>query len=45
MSISPKVFLDEWSAKEFYDLSMYLAWEGKASRDYSEIMQQKNRKP
>ena len=38
MSIAPDKFLDDWSAQEFYHLVRFLSWEGKAQKDYSEII-------
>jgi hypothetical protein len=35
--------LIHWSAREFYHLVRYLAWEGHAQREYSEIMAAKSR--
>lgn len=43
MSIEPDTFLHKWNAREFYYLICYLAWEGKAQRDYQEIMAAKAR--
>jgi hypothetical protein len=38
MSINPVEFCNEWTVREFYHLSRYLAWESKAHHDYHEIM-------
>ena len=41
MSINPATFCNDWTAREFYHLALYLAWEAKAQNKYSEIMARK----
>jgi hypothetical protein len=42
MNMKPEELI-HWSAREFYHLVRYLAWEGHAQREYSEIMAAKSR--
>lgn len=44
MTINPNEFMNDWQAREFYALQLYLAWEAKAKRDYQEIMSRKANK-
>jgi hypothetical protein len=45
MMINPVDLCNDWSVREFYHMSCYLAWEAKAQRDYHEIMAAKYKRP
>lgn len=42
MSIDPKEFLKDWTAREFYHLVRFLSWESDSQREYSKIMGSKS---
>ena len=41
MSIAPETFCSTWNAREFYHLVLFLSWEAKCQKDYSEMMSAK----
>lgn len=43
MSIAPEVFMNDWSAREYYHLVNFLSWESKYQRDYQDIISRKNK--
>lgn len=41
MTITPETFLNEWSAKGFYNLVLFLSWEAHYQNEYQKLISAK----